>query len=786
MNPTTSINYNTSIGNLCLTTTNTNGNNINNNNSSIGLTIDHQQLLQISQLMNEMQNNSSSSNNTNTTNQTEHMNHQQQECITLDDTNLGQSQTNSLNNLMEIVVTSPRSATQGSMISLSNNTNNLHMNSNNNNNQSNSSQQNNTYYSNSLVLSPNSLSKYESQGLQYSTSVPTQALVNSQQIFAIAQPQQQQEQIIDANSLQQQQVHTIMLNGQPALFIPASSAMSSNLLCQMLMNQNSNQSTSSTSNASVPSSTSVVLSATNSNDLFANNQFESASNSKQDVNKINGNSMNSDTYLIGTQQQQHSFINLSQLGLTTAIPLDQNQSVAHSQSTASNQQASAATLSNGMTIIQIPNANNEELNVQLNSNVNIVQAQQPQLVCKLENIDTSNLLNVNSGNQILCIQPDGNITFQTVQAFNAQQTSSIQLNNQIQQQENLDFNSSVSSFSTTNKSKRTKLDPKVSAKPAKSKKVASLLNGNTAKLIQTQAANIIDASTLNNHSTQTIQLQMNEQNQWVLVNSPNSLTNIITSTSSTANNIPLESQNQNQSDNNDDASQLNSSFTERLIDVNGQKRKRKACDCPNCIRWRQNAMTKEEMSKKRTHKCHKCPKEYNKTSHLRAHLRAHDNYRPYVCDFKTCGKSFTRSDELKRHKRIHNDDRNFPCSICKKKFLRSDHLNKHLLVHNKSNLTTKSKLIQQQLEDEQLQQQQQKPSQQPENQLGNDANFKIEYINFSADQDNTQHETRQLAHSNQHLVKLVNDQSFPTSAVTTSSLPSSNTSSVDSSPNLLV
>jgi uncharacterized Zn-finger protein len=68
---------------------------------------------------------------------------------------------------------------------------------------------------------------------------------------------------------------------------------------------------------------------------------------------------------------------------------------------------------------------------------------------------------------------------------------------------------------------------------------------------------------------------------------------------------------------------------------------------------------------------------------LRAHLRAHDNYRPYVCDFKTCNKSFTRSDELKRHKRIHNDDRNFLCPLCKKKFLRSDHLNKHLLVHNK-------------------------------------------------------------------------------------------------------
>ncbi len=103
------------------------------------------------------------------------------------------------------------------------------------------------------------------------------------------------------------------------------------------------------------------------------------------------------------------------------------------------------------------------------------------------------------------------------------------------------------------------------------------------------------------------------------------------------------------------------------------------------LSWKQNSSSQSapDQGKKRTHCCHKCPKEYNKTSHLRAHLRAHDNYRPYVCDLASCGKSFTRSDELKRHKRIHNDDRNFECFICSKKFLRSDHLNKHILVHNK-------------------------------------------------------------------------------------------------------
>lgn len=122
-------------------------------------------------------------------------------------------------------------------------------------------------------------------------------------------------------------------------------------------------------------------------------------------------------------------------------------------------------------------------------------------------------------------------------------------------------------------------------------------------------------------------------------------------------------------------------------DDNLKKLKRKACDCPNCVEFKKNGC-KEDPNKRRTHRCHKCSKEYNKTSHLRAHLRGHDNYRPYVCDFKNCTKSFTRSDELKRHKRIHYDDRNFVCNVCKKKFLRSDHLGKHLLVHSKSGTKT--------------------------------------------------------------------------------------------------
>ncbi len=440
-------------------------NNNSSSNSSIGLTLDHQQLLQISQLMNEMQNNTSTSNNSNM-NQTDHFGQQQHECVALGDVN-------SLSNLMEIVVTSPSSAralsssAQGAMISSTNNTNdqNVHRSATNSQQNLNSSQ-NSIYYSNSLILSPNSLNKYDTQTLQYGTNAPQQAVVNSQQIFTIAQPQQHQAHIIDANNIQQQQVHTIMLNGQPALFIPASSAMSSNLLSQMLMNQTTSQTTSNNSTATTSSKHESISSETNSNDLF---RFESSNNPN---NKLNNktNIINDDPQMIVNQvstqhhQQHHqSLINLSQLGLSAAIPLDQNQLTAsngNSQSTPtlSNQQCTT-TLANGMTIIQIPmtvNANNDGT---LNSNVNIVQAQQmqqPQIVCKLENLDTSSILN--GGNQVLCIQPDGNITFQTIQSFNTQQTHTpaIQLNNpiQIQQQENMmpDFDTALNSVP---KSKRT-------------------------------------------------------------------------------------------------------------------------------------------------------------------------------------------------------------------------------------------------------------------------------------------------------------------------------------------
>lgn len=189
-------------------------------------------------------------------------------------------------------------------------------------------------------------------------------------------------------------------------------------------------------------------------------------------------------------------------------------------------------------------------------------------------------------------------------------------------------------------------------------------SGSSATIMQ------LPKSTASNMSNNVIQLQYASNDGFQFVNSPSNGT-----TSAVLAQVQVDP---------NDHTKVSVVPADILQQTGEQKRpKRIACTCPNC----KGTDSKNKNLKKKEHICHipGCNKVYGKTSHLRAHLRWHNDDRPFECDWAYCQKKFTRSDELQRHKRTHTGEKKFQCNICQKKFTRSDHLAKHSKTHADKN-----------------------------------------------------------------------------------------------------
>ncbi|KAI1271136.1 transcription factor IIIA [Xylaria sp. FL0933] len=80
-----------------------------------------------------------------------------------------------------------------------------------------------------------------------------------------------------------------------------------------------------------------------------------------------------------------------------------------------------------------------------------------------------------------------------------------------------------------------------------------------------------------------------------------------------------------------------------------------------------------------------CAKTFNRPARLAAHLRSHNNERPFVCPYPDCDKDYIEEKHLKQHiKGSHTAERDHVCNHegCGKKFMTATRLRRHQLVHD--------------------------------------------------------------------------------------------------------
>ncbi|XP_060804764.1 zinc finger and SCAN domain-containing protein 12 isoform X2 [Amyelois transitella] len=107
------------------------------------------------------------------------------------------------------------------------------------------------------------------------------------------------------------------------------------------------------------------------------------------------------------------------------------------------------------------------------------------------------------------------------------------------------------------------------------------------------------------------------------------------------------------------------------------------------------------------HVCQICQRVFNRTNHLKDHMKIHTDDRPYECsvchrrfiqkinlknhimthtgekpfECGICSSGFIAKSDFKRHMNTHNEERNFECDLCHRRFTQMPYLKAHLSTH---------------------------------------------------------------------------------------------------------